>query len=863
MARSAPLPSYPSTPLTTEEPDYARAEAELLGIKPWLRIPPSTPVHTPGSIEEMCALLPWLGTPPPRPSGPAPGSMEEMLSILPWLDDGFGLAEPTGPRPGSMEEMLELLPWLGSGEDDPQNQMGGAEPKATGFLLEDAPKVQAPDPREGRPIRNSATLGVNAPKLLDYYLDFPTQIVYGTTHSILDDLETVGARFMRQPDRTDLFWPADAVMPVVNAGLPVAEAVEDVYDALIAEGEEFGLFTALVAQFRSITPASWWSTDTPHDTQVVLTLFTNGFNNYSGRVDPSNEHDMATGMVALDWDPTHAGNTESLWGETLGGGYSFTIDQYLTATDFGATLVTPAPSGSVEVDEVVGWTYGTLDLRSPYKLKYLYYVGYAYGLLLQRVNDEVVSWGHEEIWGRILGVEVFNECNKACPFEYKEFLDHTSGYGRLLTPEGTIEAGAIFWARAARELVRGLQHAFFEYNTTRTSPVTLPLWLPSMAMYAQNDSVVTLGTAIVTGPPFANILYFQRKLCEHLVDGFQSDEADCPDRPFAPDFTWFVNQDYHYYNYKSTQDPGPIIRLPAEIDALRDTFRDVTSGGLGVNALAERAVTVSVCENGAAANPDTTDTILRPGGDFPYLVTSPTSNERFQAREVWRRLAAAATAARYVGWHTHMSALTNAADTTQLFHFLGLRDDVGWPEDTTPNAVDTRLSWWAYQRLASLVYTGDGAARGGLVARFTRRPPASADLYRTFTADDLGYVGVAIHFLIADDDHAYLLFIDPSAGLATTGQVVVSSLSTHPFDLAYWASIPDAVSPPAAGYPTDNATLPANTPDERLTPWVAAYRTDSGASAYTVWTPNGSRFVPDQDPILIRTTTPLAVAWVP
>ena len=831
-------PSRSSSPFGGASPsdDDARAAAEFFALRPWLlEQPPSTAVPTLGSIEEVYATLPWLGEAPPKPTGPEPGSWEEVIALKPWL--AWGEVEPSGSEPGSWEEVLVLKPWLGAQGELPGIDFDGIE----------GIDIDAGAPSEVtfgvRPIYRRrqpyALLGVNAPKVLlsDGIDAKPNKATYGSTDTILGDLESLGATFLRQPIRAEMVWPAGAEVPAVADG-------QAMYDAVFAGSTQE---LNLIDMFMRLTPRSDGNAEIAypyHPMRVVLSLFSDGINSVN-YVDSSGEYPDATGagadatgVVGLVWpsDQHDAATVTEDWQGTV-----YNIAQYFSADHFDGATYTYAPRAG---SDDYGWVYGTLDLRSPYKLKYIYYIGYALGRMLLVVNDAVVAAGHDPIWASILGVEVFNDSNKASPF--MDYTNDSAGHDNLATASGAVAASARFWSLAVREMVRGIVEVFGDH-----AGPSLPLWLPSLAMYLDDGTVPATDVA----PTFGDVLTFQQALCGYLVSDFAT-EADI-------DLTWFVNQDYHYYNYRSNQAPGLILRLVAEMAALKATFLPVRHGGQGIVTAAGHQVTISVCESGAPADLDNIDR-----STFPYMGFAA-SADRFQAREVWRRLAAAATVSRYVCWHTHMSILTLPPDTTG-FGYLGLRTDSGLPAHyehgvytvVSPNDVEQRLSWWAYHRFASLAFE-HGDVRH-IIARFVKPLPATAAYYQdsTISFSDIDYVGIVIEFTSGTRTskvYNYLVMIDPVAPLYTSSFIRLSTSDGSTQTIEQWDTIPpedtSTYTPVAA--PTDGLSFPSSAPPAA---WDSPTLTISSTSFPP---PSDAPLVVtvDADPILIRCRQPLVVAW--
>lgn len=810
----------------------ARAEAELLHRLPWLR--PTVRPHRP--------------VPPPSPPRPAPGSVQDIVRTLPWLAGSAG----STPSPASTVAVAgppSLVASATSGvggaaEGPPEGE--GAEATAPGPAL---PEGLTPPGA----ITQRALPGLNAPKLFRYIDEAttPSDVSYGDVDTILADMVAVGARFFRQPTDVDL--------TVDNVTLPVVASGEELYAALFAASEQED---RLVSLFSRITPSADGLAPT-YDLRVVLTLFTLGRND-SSFSDRTGEYDTSVvdstlppGVVGLGWDSGHGSSSVRFWD-----GAAWTLDQYVSAQD----LATPGTYTAHPADQ--SWVYGTLDMRSPYKLMYLYHMGYALGLMLLEVNRQLVEvLSSAPIWSRILGIEVCNEVNKTNPLY--NYDDGTHGnLGALGT---TYEASATLWAWGVCELVRGFQHALSDAVAAGAAgatglPERLPLWLPSMATYYADGYT----TAATSGQPnVVNILDFHAALCEKLIEVFDptNDATRCPEAPFQPDLSWFVNQDYHFYHYREDQAAGPILRLIGELSSMRENFRASSFfDAVGHN------VTLSVCEIGAAADDANIDKDV---GAFEYMdatrFPTTTTPDRFQAREVWRRLAVAAIRARYFAWHTHMSVLADAGDATG-YHYLGLREDALSPPSrdvfgnlvvVPASEVDTRMSWWAYQRLVNMAVT-DGPYRapedvGAIAARLINprfRPPpsdVSAHAYfHTLSQSDPELMLLVVHFQIAEDDHAYLIMLD-----ATTSPAAVSAVSAtlatesgESVEYYQWSTVPASVAQASAG--ASESDFPVDTAD---TGWDTGVSLGSGSS---IELPG---LVIDQDPVLIRTTQRLQVIW--
>jgi hypothetical protein len=144
-----------------------------------------------------------------------------------------------------------------------------------------------------------------------------------------------------------------------------------------------------------------------------------------------------------------------------------------------------------------------------------------------------------------------------------------------------------------------------------------------------------------------------------------------------------------------------VVRLHRELVELRGNLRRE------VEPYAGHAMTVSVSESGAS-------TYERDiGGVYVWvdreadagLATDDAVLQRFQAREVWRRLAVAAARGWAVAWHTHMGNVNLASGGESVpgpFGYTGLRLD-GQLETSPASDAFERPSYWAWQRFAALL----------------------------------------------------------------------------------------------------------------------------------------------------------------
>lgn len=844
---------------------------DVLALLPWLLGPdPASPPPVGGpdeGMKDVVALLPWLAEVDPRPPVPSQQAvdegMKEVVALLPWLAE---VVSPPWPlEQPDIDEVAELLPWLREPVPDDALALADLDDLDTLrdlFPIEPALPWLAGDDEEGavHPIKKSyddrlrhhAWLGVNAPKV-GRYAD-PDHQVYGTTADILADLDSLGARYIRQPAGADLVWPEGVEIPVVGlaadgtlagddnaAGDEMYERVftaphDDGYGHTLGTDEGSALATHLLAFLEELSG---------HNQRAVLTIFSGGnlgFTNSraSSNVDASGEYNITdpAGVSTVDWSSAHLSAPDIAW---WGTGDTFSFSEYVSGAQGGFDALSTSLQGYDPAADR-GFLVQTMDWRSPYKLKYLYYIGWAYGKLLAAVNEVYEAAHKQEIWSLIAGIEFFNEANGASTF-------NILGVGELVDRSGAITYQARCYSLALREIVRGFQQALADSGLARP----LPLWLPSLAGYKVPDSAATDASWFT----FDALLSFQRSLCTALVTDFSAVVTGAP----TADFSWFQNQDYHYYNYRENQAAGPIFRLAAELSSLRRTFLPLAAGGTGVQDLAGHSLTISVSET-AAADDTSPDLIALQAYRYlddlnsRLLLTSDVS-ERFQAREVWRRLSVASIQARRVAWHTHMATVEGSPGSTSGFSYTGLRRDVPLAEDTSPNDVEQRMSHWAYKRLAGLAaISTNPLVDGQIIAAFVNSLPRSMDRFQMdFDPSKIRHVGIAIHFVKRLDEHWYLLQIDPTSTVATT---ITATLSVRgyigPGDNELWAAVPPTMTATLAGSGTGFAT---RAPDSAT--WDAPLATGPGMDPFTIRF-DGTLFDP-WDPVLVKSTNLLYVTW--
>lgn len=417
-----------------------------------------------------------------------------------------------------------------------------------------------------------------------------------------------------------------------------------------------------------------------NDISVVLTLFTLGGVNTG--VETGDAHDeMDNRSVAkMGWGKgTHVGQT-----------IVSEVDPSRTAT-WGDT--------ATGANGKPGWDDSTFDVRDEYKLIYLQNFAFYVGRILCDVaTDLVTAMGitdKRHFDGALLGIEIFNEINVAC----RSTSDTSAGR----------QWSASLWANAVGYAVEGLHAAYQKYG----GGVAMPnLWWPSLASENVKD-------------PLSNV----REFHSYLV---QAVDARLP-RGIVPDATSFTNQDAHWYRFRVSRETAMILTEVDVVNALQSNF---SSAGL--------SPTVSICESGASMTQLATDAVYPSYVGVTADKPDASDAEYFQAAEVIRRLAtAAASGARYGGWHSHMGKLDGE------FYGTGLRDD----ESTVTAASDAlqRKSYFVYQRWISLV----GKRQGQVFW------PVEAD-YHTALSKSVATDGVVILQFPGTtlSPYVYLLFFD-------------------------------------------------------------------------------------------------------
>jgi hypothetical protein len=733
-------------------------------------------------------------------------------------------------------------------------------------------------------------LGVNAPKMYEYEGSAGATTKYGSLAAILGDLDRegildlhrggaaeyasgddpgevtvdgLGVQFFRQPTAVDLTWPGDAGAQVAVPRELADDGTNDLeYESRVAwdgaSHAETPLYWALYdrwweplrALFKRIGPGTG-----PRPLKVVLTLFTAGRSGDAELTDTPDPLAQLVGgnMIRLTFDPeTHDDDVRLRWwdGVTLVNVNDAAYAEDLDPPVIDATGASIAPNYDATNRVILtdylhranlDWTGLSLDLRSRYKLYYIYLTSRAAARLLLDLQrsfnaeadaaaepalvgtlpcgdeaeaqfDEAHSadaepprfqdstrdpWtlycrdGVPDVFASILAIEVFNEVNG----------------NHLVTAEGSLpEKSTKLWARAVREAARGL-HEELSGATDITVPA-VDLWLPSLASYFRRDDDDSS-----TSPDFAQLQHWQDRFLAYLIEVTAEAEAAVTDASWL---TWFKGQDYHYYHYKNDSGAGPIARLYHEVGTLQARLETFAADGAGLLALTMDTPLVSVCETGSSTGIDATAIEDRPpvetdettpdGSVYPYVrerleaidtvyARDPIGlanakhafQETLQAREVWRRLGVAlASGSSAVAWHSHMGTYNapddGGRDEDNGFSGTGLRQDYV-EDDALPEEATRRPSWWALQRITRLLgLPTSGADLGGVTAavRYLPRAERGGDRLDPYSFADML---VILEFSPTPyADYAYVLLLDPCADTSLGGSrlCVHNALGTDP-----------------------------------------------------------------------------------
>lgn len=581
---------------------------------------------------------------------------------------------------------------------------------------------------------------------------------FGTLDAIVEDTLDIGAQFLRQTDIADLTWPEGGDF------VPFDEAdIVSVFSSAVTPIE--ALLTRLSVQ----------------DRKVVFTFLMAGTGSYvSGFMGkdhaPTDPKATITAPVWLTFDD-RVHDDESP--DPINGAQLFDLS-------FGGDTDTFLPHTTA----VDAWVYATLDPRSPYKLGFVQLIAEQLATLLR---DLFVK--SPDLVRAILAIELFNEVDRKTRFD-----------GTTLTSDN-----ALGWAMMTVAALKGFTHVLGA--TADVCP--LRFWLPSFASHSPPFYFDLSGSKIST-------MEFHRRFLQELETLLLEARIDP---------ALIVNQDYHFYHFKDAQvaDAIPISRIRDEIEALTGNVQATTHLS---------HVSISVCETGSAlgkqwlhwSRPSRVASGYRyvaeaaEATSYPPGTLAPLAQviwdrnvdtvERFQAREVWRRLAGGiAAGAAYVGWNTLMA--TNGGE----FDRCGLREDSG--EDSTQQSYHARkrYSWWAYQQLRLLLFPINArfGIHGGALGEFLLPLTTPGDIYETSTetvpaeSDEAAEMYLVIlHFVSGSKGaHTYVVFLDPTAREDATVFVDVSTVGPSPrYSPIVWVypSIPETIFGGVTGVTSSNAS---------------------------------------------------------
>lgn len=618
---------------------------------------------------------------------------------------------------------------------------------------------------------------------------------YGNISAILQDCHEVGAQFLRQTDIADLTWGQ-------NGGLVPYERAD--IDAVLEPGR--------IALTNLLTRAAL------QHQKVVLTFLTAGTGAYvkqtSGWADDASTGNWPTDPKAeigagLAWFPfdyaLHQGQLDPV-------DHRYHPEHVRFEGDISAFL-----------PDEEDWYFSSLDPRSPYKRAFIRVIAQRAARLLLSMEPSLLR--------QILAIELFNE------------VDHKNSFNGPTFPRASTK-NATGWA----ELIVAAMKGFVDVFGVSAAGCPVRFWLPSLAShtdpfkFAANDG----------SERQVSLMKFHQTLLSEVGQGLSDEGIDT---------TLIVNQDYHFYHF---DDPDRKTRDGIPISRLRDELQFLLS-----NRTAEWAhLTMSVCETGSslASNPPGSRPPASPrvSSDYVYALDAvarydTATLDRFQAREVWRRLAGAmAAGAAYTGWNSMI------ATPDGFFDRCGLREDSG--DDRTALSVDAhkRLSWWAFRRVRELLLPtkpGSGYFGGGAVGEFYYPALTPLGIYDfageqvipfTSKSDVMDYL-VILHFTSGSQGpHTYVVFLDPTVGLNVAVDVQYGPSDFSSIWVTIYPSIPISTQNTHVGVLGGRGTpelLPGDLPQDAAD-W---------ANPITYWvSPRESlTLTGDQDPYVLVSQVPL------
>jgi hypothetical protein len=464
---------------------------------------------------------------------------------------------------------------------------------------------------------------------------------YGSKEAIFRDLVDLGVQLARQPGSGDTLVPQllGATRANPHPALPLYDDLDNLFEP---------------KELKETLRHAW-----KQGIELALTLGSlgGGAAPHHGRsadgkvVDP----------VAFTWDSAHEGNI---------------LDGY----KFGY-------SGTFADERQY------LDIRDNYQVHWLYWYGWAVGVLLYNLERELAKEEPGfEIRHVVRRVEVFNEIDVRNTFDMN--TDDTNAepwsYG-----EESWTKSAKFWAAACYMTAKGFRYAW-------PSDTGIELWLPGISSYdVDEDDLQDLADEasdeyVGFDPPQSSLqgkkeyrntwswkINFFREFVDQFMEFVTDDEPPWLVRPDGVDYHWYHRKLHDSTGDKTAIGPLHISRLAWEVGQIWEILDDA---GIPWPE-------VSVMESGVSAKNAGDDFVPDGLGD----VRGMGRRYVFQAQEVVRRLAgAAASGASAVGWH----CLQGAHDADDDFYGTGLRAD---GEGETSGHAVPRWSWFAMKRTIELI----------------------------------------------------------------------------------------------------------------------------------------------------------------
>jgi hypothetical protein len=439
-----------------------------------------------------------------------------------------------------------------------------------------------------------------------------------------------------------------------------------------------------------------------------------------------------------------------------------------------------------------------LDIRNDYEVEYLAHMAEGIGSLLAAVagSTEFVDTSGDPIAlsDVVTSLELFNQVDDRNVVYHKASNSALKWALRI----GDASTSAGYWAAAYTRCALRLHARLAEAG------LSLPIHLPGLSSWLEDK--------------WRNSLDYRLEFLDTFLAGVRTANAGADDGVDLAEISGGIEWQWDHRarargleaeGGPSKLGPQHIATLVGELRAIRDLLDD---GGYEHAELRVLSSGISALD-----------------GDEFVPVWEDGDQERFQAREVWRRLVGAlAGGADAVGWDGWMSYLdedtSTDEDVNKEFYGMGLRDD-DHAATSSAHRADARLAWHAYRRLAAYLAEARSARLINPEApEDTSFSPVTEEDYLVVAEIPLG-LGTVV-----SREWLYLVFVDPTFDVedaddatfcieidwrsTTTSSGECSRVASEPTDTSN-----EIVEPKSTSLPTTSSEYPE---EEDLTPLPAS-----------------------------------------